>query len=276
VKDASDSILAGLNRFADDSDISLQVGLVLYTRHDDPDWLWARSLSSNVPTIRRNIRDMSVDDLNAGGSGLEDMYAAMAFAMNETVAGTQMRPPMGWRDGAAKIMIPIGDEPPDEPDWEGRDLSYIAKVARELDPVHMYPLILPQPGPEFLYPSVAAMERIADATGGQVQRVKTAHELPEALVTTVKLAVRQHRAEVWREENPPLGLYAVAGALVTLVVFSLFAVFIAQLRVLPQTKAVEPPLDPRLTGNGPPQVHEPDPPPPPRRTIRRQRPPDVP
>jgi hypothetical protein len=253
VQGASDAMLAALDGFATSSNISLQVGLVTYTRHDEPDWLWARPLSSDVDTVRDNIQAISVDDLAKGRTGNEDMYAAMAYAMDQKVGGKTMEPKMGWRDGAAKIMIPMGDEPPDDPDWEGRTLADIAEVAENLDPVHMYPLILPKSGPDFLNPTVSAMKEIAKATGGEITRVESAQALPDALVSTVKLAVRRHREEVWRKENPPYALFAITGILGGLAVLATLAAVVGQFRQRRRAAAAKATMaeqapDPALTG----------------------------
>jgi hypothetical protein len=210
VQTMSDKMLEALTGFAKENNISLTVGLVTYTRHDETDWLQATSLTDHVPTIRSAIQAISITDIGLGKGGNEDMYGAMTYAMQEPVNGTSF--PMGWRQGAAKILLPIGDEAPDDPDWEGRKLEDVARIAEELDPVHMYPLLTPQQG-FFLDPAVRAFNRLASATGGQVVKVESAEKLPEALVETVKLAVRRHRNEVWRKENPPYLLYWTIAAI---------------------------------------------------------------
>ena len=58
--------------------------------------------------------------------------------------------------------------------------------------------------------------------------------LPLALVETVKLAVQRHRDEVWRQSHPPYLLYGVAVAMVGVIVFALFGVFISQARAAPR------------------------------------------
>ena len=213
---SADNILAQLGDFANSGNITLQVGLLIYTRHDEPDWLIPTALTTDVRTIRNAIAQINITDAGVGKGGNEDIYGALMFAMNRTVGGRQID--MGWRTGAAKIIFPIGDEPPDDPDWENRTLADIAYAAKELDPVHMYPLLMPKQGSSFLDPTVASMERIANATGGQVIRVGSADELPEAIVSTVKLAVRLHRDEVWRQENPPYIMYGAAGAMILMII----------------------------------------------------------
>ena len=218
VQDECDATLEALDQFAKANKIDLRVGLVTYTRHDEPNWIQGNPLTADVATIRRYIQAISITNLALGKGGNEDMYGALMYAMNEPVGGQKMA--MGWRPGAAKIVFPIGDEPPDDPDWEERTLDDVARVAKNLDPVHMYPLLTPKQGSTFLDPAARAMERIAKATGGQVFRVASAGELPETLVAAVKLAVRQHRNEVWRKHNQPYVLYGAIGALLGLMVLT--------------------------------------------------------
>jgi len=215
VQKASDDFLAALNAFARASDFSLQVGVVTYTRHTDENWLWARQMSTDIPEIRANLLGITIASASAGAGGNEDMFGALAYAMDEVVGGRHMN--MGWREGAAKIIIIMGDEPPDDPDWEGRNLDQIAKIAFNLDPVHMYPLLMTSQAATPLDPTTRAMRNLADATDGQVMEVENVAELPNALISTVKVAVKRHANEVWRRENPPLLLYGTILALCVII-----------------------------------------------------------
>jgi hypothetical protein len=221
VKKGSDIMLEQLDAFASEKNISLQVGLVTYTRHDEPNWIQAWQLTSDVEQIRQNINKISITDPSVGKGGNEDIYGAVMYAMNQNVGGQWFE--MGWRSGAAKVIMPIGDEPPADPDWESRKLTDVARVAKDLDPVHMYPLLLPKHGLSFLDPAVRGMERIAKATKGQVVQVNEAKDLPDAIVTTVQLAVRQHRNEVWRQKHPPYVLYFTLFGVIGLAIASMAA-----------------------------------------------------
>ena len=228
VQETVGATFAALDEFARSSSISLQAGLVTYTRHDEPGWLHADRLAADVDTIRRYVNSINITDKGVGRSGNEDMYGALMYAMNQTVGGERID--MGWRPGAAKIIMPMGDEPPDDPDWEGRTLTDVARVAFDLDPVHVYPLLLPKQGAAWLDPAARAMEQVARATNGRLIRVRSASELPQTLVDTVKLAVRRHREEVWRKQNPPYVLYAVGLAIGFVVLATIGALVVRQLR----------------------------------------------
>ena len=219
VRQQSTQVLTELQEYASEQNISLRTGVVGYTRHDEEEWLQARPLTPNIDEVQRNISEVTkIVNTSIGRGGNEDLYGAMLYAMNEEVTGIKIN--MGWREGAAKIVIPMGDEPANE-DLPGCTLDRVAQVARDLDPVHMYPLLLPKQGSFFLDPAVRSMERIAKATKGQVVRVQDPNDLPAAIVATVKLAVRQHRNEVWRKEHPPYFLYGTLFGIVGLIFVAL-------------------------------------------------------
>ena len=83
-----------------------------------------------------------------------------------------------------------------EGDWEGWVPPKVALVAKELNPVHVYPLIPPE-NDTFCKSTVRSAHRVAHATGGQAIQVRSAAELPSPLVKAVKMAVGRHRREVW-------------------------------------------------------------------------------
>ena len=171
------------------------------------------------------------------------------YAMNERVDGNQID--MGWRQNAAKISIPITDEAPKDDNF---NVLQVARVAEALDPVHMYPLIMPNDPLSWLLGAETSLEELAEVTNGQAVRVQDANALPTAIVDAVKLAIRRHREEIWRKENPPYGLYAALGALACLAVCSVFGAVIGQLwhrHRAARERNTQPPLDPTLTGGTP-------------------------
>lgn len=262
VQSVANETLTELGDYARTSNISLQTGLVVYTRHDEPNWLQAQPLTSDLGTLGSLLQQINITNPAVGKGGNEDMHGALMYAMNQTVGGQSLiqnpNDPndrgMGWRPGAAKICIPIGDEPPDDPDWEHRTLDDVTTTADRLDPVHMYPLILPKQGSTYSDPAVVAMRRLADATGGQITRVKDAASLPAALVATIRLAVDRHRTEVWRKDNPPYTLYGTLGGIAALVLLGATVAVWQQARrrgaaaSLRATGAAAGRLDPTLTG----------------------------
>jgi len=202
-KQQASEMLSEMDATANQQNISLQVGLVTFCTTSSGNVFEVQPLRSDLAAVRSAIQAIGTDDLG----GDEDLYAALMYAMNESVGGKQIH--MGWRAGAAKIALPITDEPPTEDTFT---LDQVAGVAEALDPVHVYPLLTPKSGSSFLDPAVRALRRLADATDGQLVRVNDADELPRAIVDAMKLAIRRHKEELWRAENPPYLLYSVAAA----------------------------------------------------------------
>lgn len=253
VQEVLDEVLQELNTYASENNISLQLGLVTYTRHDDvssfgSQWLQAAPLTSDIERIKQSIADIKILGAQAGAGGWEDMYGALLCGMgakdlleNEELRDKYGQPDgsgnlwdMGWRQGACKICLPIGDEPPSDPDWRKRNLATVVERAINLDPVHMYPIVVQGPIESWLLGTKRAMTNLAGRTGGQVTHVNKAEELPSALVKTVKLAVRRHRNEVWRKEHLPYALYGMALVIGLVVIFAFVGVFIAQFRRQPE------------------------------------------
>ncbi len=207
--------------------ISLQMGLVTYTRRDDMEksefgqkWLRAWPMTENIEQVKQNIQAIEVLGVAAGAGGNEDMYAALLCGMgardlmtNAVFRGLYAQPDgqgnlvdMGWRHGACKICIPIGDEPPSDPDWRGRTENTVVERSINLDPVHMYPLIVGSSGSR----ATRSMKRLARRTGGKVLAVKNAADLPAAIDATLQQAIADYHYEIWKMEHPPnMGLAIV-------------------------------------------------------------------
>ena len=216
-----DAILDEITATAREEDISLRVGLVTFCYTRQGQVLRATPLTENVSVIRSAIMAIGTEDLG----GDEDLHAALMYAMNKPVQGKQIE--MGWRAGAAKVAFPITDEPAKEDNFTR---ARVADVAEKLDPVHIYPLLLPKSGSTFLSPAVRSMRALAAATDGQLVQVGSAGELPRAIVDSLKLAIRRHREEIWRTKNPPYLLYSMLGGICGLILFALVFFVITQFR----------------------------------------------
>jgi len=216
-----DAILDEITATAREEEISLRVGLVTFCYTKQGQVLRATPLTENVSVIRSAIMAIGTEDLG----GDEDLHAALMYAMNKPVDGKRIE--MGWRAGAAKVAFPITDEPAKEDNFTR---AQVADVAEKLDPVHIYPLLLPKSGSTFLSPAVRSMRALAAATDGQLVQVGSAGELPRAIVDSLKLAIRRHREEIWRTKNPPYLLYSMLAGICGLILFMLVFFVITQFR----------------------------------------------
>jgi hypothetical protein len=239
VQQQVDKILGELATMAKEENIDLQIGLVTFRHTGAQNVFEQHPLTRDIDSIREFIKSLNAQSV----SGDEDLFAAMMYAMNQPVDGVKFE--MGWRHGAAKIMIPITDEPPKNNPFT---LEQVARVAFELDPVHVYPLILPKGPLAWLDPAVRALNELARATDGEAVQVENSEKLPAAIIATVKRAIRRHKEEVWRKENPPYILYGVGLGVCAVVVFALTRLLSRGMGRVASAQASSAPTNPRLTG----------------------------
>ena len=235
-KKHAESMLKEMQDLAAKEKISLRVGLVTFCTTEKGEVFEHTMLTDDVDKIKAAIEDISLQAL----AGDEDLNAALMYSMNETVDDRRIN--MGWRSGAAKIALPITDEPTKEDKFTQ---VQVAIVAEKLDPVHVYPLVT-RKTVTWLDSTVRSLRSLAEATGGKIVQVESADELPVAVVSALKLAIRRHREEIYRQENPPYLLYGVAGGFAVVLVC-----FVAGMLIMHRRRpAVQAPaIDSDLTGD---------------------------
>ena len=163
---------------------SLRIGLVTYRDFavDGPRHLETNlPLTDDVDAILAAIRGITTA---GGGDDPEDVLDGLQAAID-----------MDWRDGVAKFIILMGDAPAKDPDHEGKTKEMIAEAAFNVDPAHVYGLVLDDGGavPEAALDSFKA---IAELTGGKVYTVSNAAELSSAIENAVADAITEHPSEV--------------------------------------------------------------------------------
>jgi len=242
VQQEVDTMLGEMATLALQENISLQVGMVMFSHTGTANVFEERTLTEDIESVRQFVQQL--DPQEVGGD--EDLYSALMYAMNEQVEGKQID--MGWRTGAAKISIPITDEAPKSTNF---NVFQVAKVAEDLDPVHMYPLIMPKTPLSWLTGAETSLNELARVTGGEAVKVQDAEALPTAIVDAVKLAIRRHKEEIYRKENPPYLLYGVAGGMGLVLAIFVIGILITHRRRAPavDTRADAPPIDPDLAGD---------------------------
>lgn len=239
VKQEVDTILDGFDAIATSEKISLRVGLATFSYTGTSNVFELFPLAERSDEIRQFVTRLNARDVG----GDEDLYSALMYVMNEPVDGKQID--MGWRAGAAKIAIPITDEPAKTDNFT---LDQVRQVAKDLDPVHMYPLLMPKSPLSWLDPAVSSMKELAAKTGGEAVQVESADKLPAAIIAAVKLAIRRHKEEVWRKDNTPYLLYGVGAGIGVIVVFGLGVLLVRGTGREGALQTASPPADPLLTG----------------------------
>ncbi len=88
-----------------------------------------------------------------------------------------------------KIIVVITDAPAKSPDSAGNDFESIARRAEEVDPAHIYPIVVGRDAA-----AAKHAEELAAKTGGRVLSAKSGEEVAEALIAAVDEAVVSYAA----------------------------------------------------------------------------------
>ncbi len=143
--------------------------------------------------------------LRAGGGGdtPEDQLEGVsrAIALWEAEGASDTRVP-------AKIVIVVSDAPGKSPDSRGNTIASIARRAYEVDPAHVYPIVVGE--------DRAALEfatAIAGATDGQVVKAESGAEVAQALTRAAATAIDHHAAEASVGARAPGWLVALGAVL---------------------------------------------------------------
>jgi Mg-chelatase subunit ChlD len=163
---------------------SLRIGLVTYRDFevDGPRHLETNlPLTEDVDAILAAIQGITT---TGGGDEPEDVLDGLQAAID-----------MSWRNGVAKFIILMGDAPAKDPDHAGKTKEMIAEAAFNVDPAHIYGLVLGDGG-IVSKTALASFEAITELTGGKVYTVNNASELSRAIESTVTAAMTEHPNEV--------------------------------------------------------------------------------
>ncbi|MGQ9780486.1 MAG: hypothetical protein ACUVRM_11555 [Bacillota bacterium] len=102
------------------------------------------------------------------------MYSALIRAINTEGLGE-------WRDGATKIVIPIGDAPPHDPEpFTGYTASSVEAAAKAVDPAVICPVVVGGDPTAYYY-----FLDLAQRTGGKVFKAADASEVVGAILTAI-------------------------------------------------------------------------------------------
>jgi hypothetical protein len=160
------------------------LGVVTYRDYgaDGPEHVKFTELTEDLDSIAAWIQDIYV---TGGGDEPEDVYDGLLAAIG-----------MGWRNGVGKFIILMGDAPAKDPAHDGTTLSVVAKAAEEVDPAHVYPLIIRAGGGDYDEATISSFGEIAKSTGGSVTKVEEVSELVSTIIDSVTRAASEHKGEV--------------------------------------------------------------------------------
>jgi hypothetical protein len=162
---------------------SMRLGLVTYRdfsvdgeKHLAPEDLVP--LTEDCELVNSRIQSIRV---SGGGDPPEDVIDGLMKSLE-----------MKWRNNVGKFVILIGDAQAKQPDHNGLSYSDVAKRAAEIDPVHVYGIVAA--GTEAV---VKDFDGVASVTGGRVITADSASDVSDAIVDTVRTAVKEHSSEVY-------------------------------------------------------------------------------
>lgn len=156
--------------------------------------------------ISRAISRMNSWKADGGGDEPEDQLAAIRMALD--LWGK--RPPDPRKP--TKIVVVITDASAKDPDSSGNTQASIAKYAEEVDPAHIYPIIV---GGATLANEQA--KSLAKLTGGEVLKAESGDEVASVLARAVEKAVTKYGQPEGASVPPWVmfygGLVAIAGGI---------------------------------------------------------------
>jgi Mg-chelatase subunit ChlD len=134
--------------------------------------------SSNIEKVISTMRSWRA---TGGGDEPEDQLQAIRMALDMWAKmGTDLRNP-------TKIVVVITDASPHDPDSRGNTEASIAQYAEEVDPAHIYPIVVG--GNASAHAKAASLAKL---TGGEVLTAKSGEEVASVLASAVEMAVVKH------------------------------------------------------------------------------------
>lgn len=173
VQAAAATIVDAIESFAND----FRVGIIAFRDHTDLTLFEDYAFSADKATIIYNINLLST---SGGGDTPEAVFCALLRAIDSSSIG-------GWRNGAAKLLILMGDAPPHDPDpgpIYGFTLLDVVDAAYLADPAHVYGVCIGYDDSAIDYYTA-----ISEETGGEVFFAATAGDVVEALQEALRTAI---------------------------------------------------------------------------------------
>lgn len=115
---------------------------------------------------------------DGGGDQPEDLLHGVSMALE-----LWEKEPKGQERIPNKIIIIVTDAPAHSPDSKGNTYKSIAKRAYEVDPAHIYPIVV---GSD--QAALETAQELADSTGGKVLRSAKGDDVADAVLEAVKTA----------------------------------------------------------------------------------------
>ena len=179
VRTSTNKIMAELKAKHED----LRVRLVTFGDMKDPKPIVEWQFTTDTAGLQKQIEGIN---LTGGGDKPEAVYSGLLAAVNGN-----------WRPGVLKIIVLMGDAPPNDNDPV--KAADVQRRALEVDPADIYPIALAVDG-RVDAEALTAFKDIAQRNRGEVLPLTNLSELPAKLTATVDKAVA---AGIARPATPP-------------------------------------------------------------------------
>ncbi len=135
--------------------------------------------SSDKDTIISSINGLS---LGWGADTPESVYSALVNTMEDPNKDPANSANSGWRNGATKAIIIMGDAPPHQPEpWLGaHTLADVILTSESIDPVIVYSIVIGSDQPTY-----DAFRDISDGTNGRVYSSPQAADVVAAILEAI-------------------------------------------------------------------------------------------
>jgi len=142
--------------------------------------------SNNKSAIVDAINNLT---LGWGNDWKESVYSALVESMLDVEKDTTIPDNYGWRKGAFKAIILLGDAPPQggpeshipEP-WDGGySLDNVVKLSKDIDPIRVYSIVVGSDTNTY-----AAFSEISEKTGGKVYLSPNADDVSDAIIKAIE------------------------------------------------------------------------------------------
>ncbi len=158
------------------STVSWQIGIVTYRDQPVTPYGDADDYQSRIEVPFSSEREDIIGAINAievggGGDESESVYSGIMTAIG-----------FGWRDGAKKAIIVMGDAPPHDPEpITGYTMSSVLQAAFDIDPANIYTLLIAEDSQ-----TKKAFQTLSDGSSGRLFHAQDASVVVETLTTTIE------------------------------------------------------------------------------------------
>ncbi len=199
------AVLEKLKKQSDDMRLAL---VTFKDLESDKNPITITPFQKEIGSILTAIGNLSPE---GGGNTPEDQLAGIKAGLDLWVKeGVTSRTP-------TKIVIVVTDAEAKDPDSQGNTAKSIAKLAFEVDPAHIYPIVV---GSSELAKKTG--KELAELTNGKMLESETGEDVAEKLVSAIEIGVVEHGDEAVQPTQNKGKMFLFAGGGIALIAIAVF------------------------------------------------------